>query len=154
MFPGRLLTALCGMLLALFCLAACATTSPAPTAARPFARVDSILAASPLTPAETLRVTPLGNGRHASAVLIQLGPVARVPGHVHRDHDEVAHVVRGSARVRVGQEVRLVEAGAVVIIPVGTPHGAVAGLSGCAVVSTYAPLWDPADRHRDPRGDP
>ena len=119
-----------------------------------FADIDSFLARHPLAPPETLRVTPLGQGAHSTAILIQLAPHARVPGHVHRTHDETVHVLRGSGRMRLGPAVHALRAGQIVILPAGTPHGAMAGSDGCAVVSVYAPVWDPADRHRDPRGDP
>jgi quercetin dioxygenase-like cupin family protein len=118
-------------------------------------RADSLAAARPLVPGDTLRVTPLGRGHASTAVLIQLAGGARVPGHVHRAHDEVVHVLRGACRMRVwGYNVRTLVAGDVVLVPMGMPHGAVAGPSGCAVISVYAPVWDPADRVRDPRGDP
>lgn len=119
-----------------------------------FASVDSVLAREPLAPGDTLRVTTLARGPHSTAVLIQLAPGARVPGHVHREHDETAQLVRGSARVRVGAGVRELRPGDVAVMPQGTPHGAVAGPAGAVFVSVYAPSWDPADRHRDPRGDP
>jgi len=116
--------------------------------------LDSLLEARPLAPGESLRVTRIGEGEHSTAVCIQLAPGAVVPGHRHADHDESVLVWRGAATLRVGSIVRRVLPGQVVTIPRGTPHGAVAGPDGCAVVSVYAPVWDAADRHRDARGDP
>lgn len=133
-----------------------AASSPAPQALSPtplIAHVESLLKANPLGPQDTLRVTPLGQGVHASAVLVQLAPNRGIPGHVHRTHDEFVHVVRGSCRARVDERMFDLVPGSVLIVPQDTPHGAVAGARGCAVVSIYAPLWDPTDRVRDARGD-
>lgn len=116
--------------------------------------VDSLLEARPLAPGESLRVTRIGEGEHSTAVCIQLGPGAAVPGHHHAEHDETVVLWRGTATLRVGALVGQVSPGHVVTIPRGTPHGAVAGPQGCTVISVYAPVWDAADRHRDQRGDP
>ena len=116
--------------------------------------VDSLLASLDPLPADSIRIHPLGSGSFSTAVLIRLGPHARVPGHVHREHDEVIHLLRGSARMRAGSRLIAMRPGSVVMVPRGLPHGAEAGPEGCAVVSIYAPVWDPKDRHRDPRGDP
>ena len=118
------------------------------------AAIQEILARDTLAAGDTLRVSRLGEGAHTSAVLIQLAAGARVPGHVHREHDETVAVVRGRARMRAGERLATIQAGDVVLVPAGTPHGAIAGPEGCVVISLYAPRWDPADRHRDPLGDP
>lgn len=53
-----------------------------------------------------------------------LRPGARVPNdHVHLRQEERFEVIAGTARVRVGNEVRELSAGESVVIPGGTPHG-------------------------------
>jgi mannose-6-phosphate isomerase-like protein (cupin superfamily) len=47
----------------------------------------------------------------------------RIPLHVHPTVEEVVVIEEGSAEVRLGDEHRMVGAGAVVFIPPGTPHG-------------------------------
>ncbi len=135
-------------------LAGAAPPAPAPPDSWSVAHVDSVLARDRLGAGDTLRVTVLGSGAHSTAVLIQLAAGARVPGHVHREHDETVWIVRGEASLRIGGAVRRMGSGDLACVPQGTPHGAVAGPAGCVAVAVYAPLWDPADRHRDPRGDP
>ena len=44
------------------------------------------------------------------------------PVHAHPDEDEIVRVVEGTARVRLGDEIQLVDAGKSLRIPAGTPH--------------------------------
>lgn len=115
--------------------------------------VAELLEESPLERGETLKAVTLGSGHFSTAVVIQLAGGASVPGHIHRDHDEFVQVVRGGCVMVVGRERLELAAGSLIMVPAGVPHGALAHATGCAVVSTYSPVWDPADRHRDPRGD-
>ena len=115
--------------------------------------VTGLLEENPLGRGETLKAVPLGSGYYSTAVIVQLAGGAGVPGHIHEDHDEFVQVVRGSCVMVVGRERLELEAGALVMVPAGIPHGALARGTGCVVVSTYSPIWDPEDRHRDPRGD-
>lgn len=137
--------------LALVSATAGAAAPPAPWS---LIGLDSVLARQALAEGESLRVTPLGGGRHSTAVLIQLAPGAQVAGHVHREHDETIFLFSGELRLRAGEEVRALRPGEWAGIPEGTPHGARAGPAGAVAISIYAPVWDPRDRHRDARGDP
>jgi mannose-6-phosphate isomerase-like protein (cupin superfamily) len=49
------------------------------------------------------------------------GP-AQPPQHVHREHDEVFIVTAGKVRFTSGDESVDVEAGTVVVVPIGVPH--------------------------------
>jgi quercetin dioxygenase-like cupin family protein len=101
-----------------------------------------------------LQVAPLGNGKNITVALARLGPHTRILGHIHKTHDEIAHVVSGSCTLRLGEDLIKFQPGSVVLIPAGVPHGALAGDRGAVVVSCFAPQWDETDRHRDRRGDP
>ena len=117
------------------------------------ASVFAVLKENPLERGETVKVTPLSDGYHSSVVVIQLAPGAQVPGHYHLEHDEFIQVVRGEVVMVVGRERLELSAGSLVHVPAGISHGARAIGNGCAVVSTYAPVWDPKDRHADPKAD-
>lgn len=116
--------------------------------------IGSMVKKLPVVKDSSLQVAPLGNGKNMTVALARLGPHARVPGHVHKWHDEVAHVVSGSCTFKLGEDVIKFQPGSVVLIPAGVPHGARAGSQGAVVVSCFAPQWDERDRHRDKRGDP
>jgi len=62
--------------------------------------------------------------RHQLGLLeatLQPGP-AQPPQHVHREHEEVFIVTRGKIRFTSGVESVDVEAGTVVVVPIGVPH--------------------------------
>ena len=61
--------------------------------------------------------------RGLTLIFENIGVGDRIPLHVHPTVEEVVVIEEGSAEVTLGDEKRLVEAGAVVFIPPGTPHG-------------------------------
>ena len=116
--------------------------------------ISSMLKKVPAVKDSSLQVVPLGNGKNSTVALAQLGPHTRILGHIHKTHDEIAHVVSGSCKLRLGGDLIEFKPGSVVLIPAGVPHGVLAGDKGAVVVSCFAPQWDKIDRHRDRRGDP
>ncbi len=52
---------------------------------------------------------------------LEPGQAQRV--HIHPDSDKVYYVLRGRARVRIGEEEGEVAAGQAVLAPAGAPHG-------------------------------
>jgi quercetin dioxygenase-like cupin family protein len=116
--------------------------------------IGSMLSKVPTVKDSSLQIVPLGNGKHVSVGLAQLGPDTRILGHIHKEHDEIAHIVMGSCKFKLGEDVIDFQPGSVVLIPAGVPHGALAGKEGAVVVSCFAPQWDQTDRYRDRRGDP
>jgi quercetin dioxygenase-like cupin family protein len=116
--------------------------------------IGSMLGKIPVVKDSSTQVVPLGNGKNCTVALVQLGPHTRIPGHVHKTHDEIVHVVKGSCTLKLGEDLIKFQPGSVVLIPAGVPHGVVAGDKGAVVVSCFAPQWDQTDRHRDRRGDP
>ena len=116
--------------------------------------IGSMAKKLPVVKDSSMQVAPLGNGKNITVALAQLGPNTRIPGHIHKTHDEVAHVVSGSCTLRLGKDLITSQPGSVVLIPAGVPHGVLAGAKGVVVVSCFAPQYDQTDRHRDRRGDP
>ncbi len=60
--------------------------------------------------------------RDLSFIFERIAPGDRIPLHRHPT-DEALVIEAGAAEVRVGEDVRQVEPGAVAFIPRGTPHG-------------------------------
>jgi quercetin dioxygenase-like cupin family protein len=116
--------------------------------------ISSMRKKIPAVKDSSLQMVPLGNGKSCTVGLAQLGPHTRILGHIHKTHDEIAHVVSGSCTFKLGKDLIKFQPGSVILIPAGVPHGALAGDKGAVVVSCFAPQWDQTDRHRDRRGDP
>ena len=116
--------------------------------------IGSMLQKVPTVKDSSLQVIPLGHGKNTSVALAQLGPGTRVLGHIHKKHDEVAHIVMGSCKFKLGDDIIDFNPGSVILIPAGVPHGALAGKDGAVVVSCFSPQWDQTDKYRDRRGDP
>ena len=74
-----------------------------------------------------IRVRVIEDGSHTAHRLaltectVPAGP-AQPPEHIHREHDEVFVVTAGKLRFVSGAESVDVEAGGVVVVPVGTSH--------------------------------
>ena len=116
--------------------------------------IGSMLSKVPTVKDSSLQIVPLGHGKNVSVALVQLGPDTRILGHIHKERDEIAHVVMGSCTLKLGELLIEFNPGSVVLIPAGVPHGVLAGKEGAVVVSCFAPQWDEKDRFRDQRGDP
>ena len=93
-----------------------------------FIDIDSI---KPLELLEGCRIrTPYGEKLMLSYLEMDEG--AEVPVHWH-PHEQGGMLLKGKMELTIGEETRVVEAGAMFIIPPNTPHKAVA-LDGPAVV--------------------
>ena len=57
-----------------------------------------------------------------AAIVEDIAPGDHIPLHVH-PQEEAIFITSGHARVRVGDDEREVAAGAVILVPAGTPHG-------------------------------
>ena len=89
--------------------------------------------------------TPLAEGRHASAALIQTRRA--IPPHYHARHDEIVFVWEGQGKMRLGDEEILVEKGSLIFVPEGTVHSFLpVDEAGAAVVSVFSPPFDGKDR--------
>jgi mannose-6-phosphate isomerase-like protein (cupin superfamily) len=76
----------------------------------------------------------------------RIAPGFRVPfGHRHREQEEVYVVVRGSARVKLGDEVVELGAWDALRIPPGTDRGLEAGPDGAEILAFGAPNTENKD---------
>jgi len=60
--------------------------------------------------------------RDAAVTIDEVAPGDSVPLHVHPTY-EVVYLAEGPAEITVGDDTRIVEAGAIVFAPAGVPHG-------------------------------
>ena len=92
-----------------------------------------------------VHVSPLFSDSLASSFLICIDE--QVPPHLHAHHTEHVMVVDGEGSMRLGDQVRSVKAGDVIIIPAGTVHAVkVIGSAPLRVVSVQSPRYDGSDR--------
>jgi quercetin dioxygenase-like cupin family protein len=94
-------------------------------------------------------------GANASLALVELGPLAIVPGHQHV-HEQLGMCIEGSITFTIDGEERTLGPGGTWRIPSNLPHHAVAGPAGAIVVDIFAPTrsdWDSLPRSvpRPPR---
>jgi quercetin dioxygenase-like cupin family protein len=94
-------------------------------------------------------------GANASLALVELGPLAIVPGHQHV-HEQLGMCIEGSITFTIDGEERTLGPGGTWRIPSNLPHHAVAGPDGAIVVDIFAPTrsdWDSLPRSvpRPPR---
>ena len=83
---------------------------------------------------------PLHRGRGSTVNLVRVLAPTGVPTEMHREHDEIMHVLEGEGEFRIGDRVVPVKPGDVIVAPSGTPHGAKTG--GLVLLSIFAPGQD------------
>jgi quercetin dioxygenase-like cupin family protein len=82
----------------------------------------------------------LWKGEHVMVGVNCLEPNQTQPVHAHDGADKFYFVLEGSGRFTVGEEVKTVESGAVVIAPAGIPHGVTnTGVGRLSVLVAIAP---------------
>jgi quercetin dioxygenase-like cupin family protein len=77
--------------------------------------------------------------RHTEARIL-LGRGAVVPEHAH-EHEQIANVLEGRLRFRVGDDEAIVVAGESVVVPPGVPHS-VEALEVTVVLDVFVPARD------------
>ncbi|MBV8530504.1 MAG: cupin domain-containing protein [Candidatus Eremiobacteraeota bacterium] len=78
------------------------------------------------------------HGDKITFAVLEVEPHAQLPGHSHRN-EQVGLLVRGELTFNVGDEHRILHAGAGWVIPAHAPHDATAGPQGAIVIETWAP---------------
>jgi quercetin dioxygenase-like cupin family protein len=85
------------------------------------------------------RVSRDQTGGRFSILEIAGPPGDTPPLHVHHEEDEAFHLLEGSARIHVGEEVHELRAGDSLLAPKGVPHTYIAGDQGARWLVTTSP---------------
>ena len=107
--------------------------------------LSALAARESLAPEENFKLLELGRVEHISQHLVWIRD--REQPHRHDRHDLVAIIVRGSGKMRLGDEERAVGEGSILYIPRGTVH-AFRNESGQVAMAyaIYTPAFDGQDR--------
>ena len=101
----------------------------------PFIKLDEI---QPLEVLPGCRMrTPYGQNIMLSYLEMEQGAV--VPLHDH-PHEQAGMLLEGKVELTIGEEVQIVEAGSMFIIPPNTPHKAVAVDGPAVVLDVFSPV--------------
>lgn len=101
----------------------------------PFIDIDKVPTLN-LLPGCRLR-TPFGE--HIMLSYLEMDPGAVVPMH-HHPHEQAGMLLRGRMELTIGSESRVVEPGAMFIIPPNTPHRAVALEEPVLLLDIFSPV--------------
>lgn len=92
----------------------------------------------PIEPVPGCRMrTPFGE--HLMLSYLEIDEGAEVPLH-HHPHEQGGILLRGRLQLTIGDETRLVEAGAMFLIPPHVPHRAVAVGGPAVVLDVFSPV--------------
>lgn len=101
----------------------------------PFIDINSV---PPISPVPGCRMrTP--HGQHLMLSYLEMDAGAEVPLHSH-PHEQGGILISGRLRLSIGDETRVVEPGAMFIIPPHTPHRAVALDGPVVVLDVFSPV--------------
>ena len=109
-------------------------------------KVDS---EGPLSEGEGFRNNWLAHTPRSSTNVTQIREHGGAAAHIHREHDEIIYVVEGDGEFRLGDEVRQVKPGDLIVAPAGTVHGPTPRSPRFVFVSVFAPEFDPAQPDRE-----
>jgi quercetin dioxygenase-like cupin family protein len=115
------------------------------------ATFDDIASIAPQEIWEGVVVRPV-HGKGVTLALVELAPNSHVPDHRHVN-EQSGVLVRGSFRLRVGDETREVEPGGTWRILADVPHEAHTGPDGALALEVWSPPredWEPVER-QEPR---
>jgi quercetin dioxygenase-like cupin family protein len=88
------------------------------------------------------------HGERITFAVVELDPEATVPEHSHAN-EQLGMVLRGSMRLRIGEDERTLGPGETYSIASGTPHEAHGGPDGAEVIDVFSPPredWAAAER--------
>lgn len=101
----------------------------------PFIDLQSL---TPIEPVPGCRMrTPFG--QHLMLSYLEMDDGAEVPLH-HHPHEQGGMLLTGTVQLTIGEETRIVEAGAMFIIPPNVPHRAVAVNGPATVLDVFSPV--------------
>ncbi len=83
-------------------------------------------------------------GEHATVNIVT--PKTAMKPHYHATHEEIAYIIRGHGKMRLGDEVKPAKAGDVMFIPKKTIHTFIPESDDCIALSIFAPAFDGKDR--------
>ncbi|HEY7269708.1 MAG TPA: cupin domain-containing protein, partial [Dehalococcoidia bacterium] len=86
---------------------------------------------------------------HSSTNVTHIREHGGIRAHIHRTHDETICVVEGAGEFRIGDEVKSVKPGDVIVAPAGAIHGPTANSPEFVFLSVFAPEFDPANPDRE-----
>lgn len=94
---------------------------------------------------ENIHVIPLHSDTNASSYLIFVKK--EVKSHKHIFHTEHVQVISGKGIMKLGNEVKIIKEGDLIIIPKNTPHSVIVkGKKPLVVLSVQAPKFNGKDR--------
>ena len=111
------------------------------------ATFDDIASIAPQQIWEGVVARPV-HGEQVTLALIELAPNSHVPEHRHAN-EQVGVLVRGSFRLRVGEETREVKPGGTWRIPGDVPHEVHTGPDGALALEVWSPPredWEQVER--------
>lgn len=93
---------------------------------------------TPIEPVPGCRLrTP--HGQHLMLSYLEMDAGAEIPLH-HHPHEQGGILLRGRLQLTIGDETRVVEAGAMFLIPPDVPHRAVAVDGPAVVLDVFSPV--------------
>lgn len=145
--------AVAGVAALAFVAGAATSRQSLPAAAQPAPLAPQLISVTSLTPDDFASPPPGGTLRSktfvtadGATVAVQIGTIFK---HYHADANEVQYVVEGTGREWLGDGMRDIKPGDMLIIPKGTPHGGTVETSGhLKIIAIKTPPQASTDTHR------
>jgi mannose-6-phosphate isomerase-like protein (cupin superfamily) len=148
MLPRRNIT-ICGIAVFLcFFLASPISIKAADTTEQIIKQIDEILKENPLKPGEKGQSIKIAEDNTISLLVLNLTGGFGVKPHVHKTHDEVLYVTKGSAQLFIDSKWVDIKPGSLHFNPMGKVHTIKnTGNEPLVVISIYTPAMKEPDRH-------
>lgn len=129
-------------IISLVCLNAADTPSQIVT------HIDEILKANPLKAGEKAQMIKIAQDDTVSFFVVRASEGVELKPHVHKTHDEIVYVIKGSAQMLIDDKLVDVKPGSLHFNPMGKIHSSkVTSNEPYVVLSIFTPALKEPDRH-------
>ena len=110
--------------------------------------IDEILKANPLKAGEKAQMIKIAQDDTVSIFVVRASEGVELKPHVHKTHDEIVYVIKGSAQMLIDDKMVDVKPGSLHFNPMGKIHSSkVTSNEPYVVLSIFTPALKEPDRH-------
>ena len=110
--------------------------------------IDEILKANPLKAGEKAQMIKIAQDDTVSFFVVRASEGVELKPHVHKTHDEIVYVIKGSAQMLIDDKLVDVKPGSLHFNPMGKIHSSkVTSNEPYVVLSIFTPALKEPDRH-------
>ena len=140
---------MCGIVVFAFIfLATLVPINAADTTEQVIVQIDEILKENPLKPGEKAQTIKIAEDNTVSLLVLRVTEGVWVKPHIHKKHDEIVYVIKGTAQMLINDKWFDIKPGSLHFNPMGKVHSVKnTGNEPMVIISIFTPAMKETDRH-------